>query len=91
MKIKEVDLHNRTDIQKFINFPYNLYRQEKNWVPPLISDMRFALNIEAHPFYQHSKAAFFTVEDNKNTFGRIAVLKNQRYIEHTGEKTALYS
>lgn len=90
MKLIELNLKNAWDVKKFIKFPFNLYRDNKYWVPPLISDMKFALNNQTHPFYKHSQAIFFMVEENGKVIGRIAALKNQRYIEHTNERTAFF-
>ncbi len=40
-------------------FPYTLYRDDKNWVPPLFMDDYRNVNRKKHPFYQHTEADFF--------------------------------
>ncbi len=41
--------------------------------------MQFFLNQRTHPFYEHSKAASFVVEDDEKVIGRITFLDNQRF------------
>lgn len=90
MNVREIDPLNHQDVNKFIQLPFLLYKNDPNWVPPLLSDIRFSLNQETHPFYTHSEASFFLVEDNKQVLGRIAVLDNQRYKAHTKEKSSFF-
>jgi hypothetical protein len=82
MQVRQIDTSRAGDVQRFIGFPFNLYRTSPLWVPPLVPDMRLALNPNKHPFYLHSAAAFFTVENGKETLGRIAVLDNHYYNQY---------
>lgn len=79
MRIRELDTHNRRDVMQFINFQFDLYARCEYWSPPLVSNMKLAMNRHRHPFYKHSDAAFFVAEDNGATLARIAVLENRRY------------
>jgi hypothetical protein len=91
MVIRKIDTRNKRDLRKFIQFPFELYKNDKNWVPPMINDMKLALNREAHPFYKHSHADFFLAEENGKVLGRIAAIDNQRYKEFAGEKSGFFS
>lgn len=79
MNVREIDTRQKNDVRKFIKLPFQLYEDCDFWVPPMMSDMKLALNPKKHPFYQHSEASFFIVEDGKEVLGRIAVLNNQPY------------
>ena len=89
-KIVKIEQQKRPDINKFINFPFELYRNNPYWVPPLLNNMKFNLNPAKHPFYKHSNAAFFIAEKDGRTCGRIAVLNNHVHNEFQNSKTAFF-
>ncbi len=75
--IEKVDTGNKKQVKEFIEFQYRLYRDSKQWVPPIYDDMYLALNKEKHPFHQHSPADFFLAQKEGKTAGRIAVFENK--------------
>ncbi len=77
-----VDTQNKSDVEKFIRLPYQLYKNVTQWVPPLLTDARLYLNKNKHPFYQHSDADFFFAEQDGQIVGRIAVLENKRFNQY---------
>ncbi len=79
MRIIEVTSHDRQQVDRFIHFPFSLYRGCPQWVPPLLSEARSLLDPRKHPFYQHSRAAFFLVESEGQTLGRLAVMENRNH------------
>ncbi|MBC8504259.1 MAG: hypothetical protein ISR58_14210 [Anaerolineales bacterium] len=87
MQVRQIDTSNPGDVRKFIRFPSTLYKGNPYWVPTMEGEMKAALNPKAHPFYQHSQAAFFVAESDKKVFGRLAVLDNKRY-RQTPKKSA---
>jgi hypothetical protein len=90
MDIHRLDLTNRRDVRRYIEFPFHLYRESKLWVPPFVNDVRAQLDPNHHPFYEHSEAAFFLALEGDEVVGRIAVLDNARYNEYKGERTAFF-
>jgi len=90
MKIHKIDTSNKSQVRKFIQFPFRLYRGNPNWVPPMVNDVKLALNRDVHPFYKHSQADFFIVKDRSQILGRISAIDNQRYKEYTGENTGFF-
>ncbi len=89
--IFEIDLSSRKQVRNFVRFPFQLYRNNPNWVPPLLSEAYRALNPKQHPFYINSQAAFFLAEKDGKTAGRIAAIINTRHNEYFGKKTASFS
>lgn len=43
MNISVVPVTTRSELDKFIKLPWKIYRGDKNWVPPLIKDMKEVL------------------------------------------------
>ncbi len=70
MRIRKLDTKRTAEVRRFIQFPFELYQGNPQWTPPLISDMKFVLNREKHPFYGHSTADFFVAESKGQTLGR---------------------
>ncbi|MHB9032473.1 MAG: GNAT family N-acetyltransferase [Anaerolineae bacterium] len=79
MRIKQVNLNSKADVNLFIDFPFKLYRTCRQWVPPMQGDMRLVLDPTRHPFYQHSEACFFLAESEGQVVGRVAVLNHKRF------------
>jgi len=90
MRIRKLDTTKRRDARAFIRFPFNLYRDCPQWVPPLLPDMRAALNRKRYPFYRHSEADFFVAESEGQMLGRITALNNRRYNDYHGSKVAFF-
>ena len=62
MEIHRLDTTRRSDVRRFVRFPFDLYHTCPQWVPPLLSDEIKALDRDKHPFYRHGTAEFFLAE-----------------------------
>lgn len=89
LSIEQVDTTKKSQVRRFIDVPFRLYKDCPQWVPPIRMDMFDTLNRNKHPFYEHSTADFFIAVRDGDDVGRIAVLENtsyNRYHEsHTGQ------
>ena len=91
MKIRRIDLGASGDVKKFILFPFSLYKNSKQWVPPLISGEEHKLNPKKHPYYMHSTADFYLLEDQRGSaIGRIGLLHNTRFNQYRRENSGLF-
>jgi ribosomal protein S18 acetylase RimI-like enzyme len=92
LRVKEIQLTCDDDVNSFINYPFSLYRESSLWLPPLISSIKTSMNPKVHPFYYHSKAAFFIAEKfyGGEVLGRLAVLNNINYNEYRRSKAAFF-
>jgi len=86
--IEKVDTNNKSQVKRFIEFLYDLYKGCPQWVPPLRMDCYTQLNRKKHPFFEHSEADFFlAVRDGKDV-GRIAALENKPFNQYHKTKDA---
>lgn len=69
------------ELKKFVEFPFKLYANEKNWVPPLISDEMFTLRKDKNPAFEYCEAKYWLAYRGNEVVGRIAGIINHRYIE----------
>ena len=60
----------------FIKFPYSLYKENPNWVPPLINDEIETIDPDLNPVYQNANASFFLAYQGEKIVGRIAAIVN---------------
>ena len=75
----------------FIQFPFALYKNIPQWVPPLVSDTKYWFDTKNNPFYHSGEARFFLALDEKEqVLGRLAILDNQRYNDYFKIKTAFF-
>lgn len=90
LRTTKIETQDKSQVKEFVDFPYRLYKDHTQWVPPIRGDVELMLNKNKHPFYLHSEADFFlTTRDNK-TVGRLAVLENRRYNDYHHKKTAQF-
>ncbi|MFN8595673.1 MAG: hypothetical protein U0559_05775 [Anaerolineae bacterium] len=90
MDIIRLDTTSRRDVRRFLDFPFQLYRNVPQWVPPFASDASRMLDRRKHPFYQHSDADFFLALKADRVVGRLAILENKRYNDFNQTRTALF-
>ena len=46
-------IESKSDINKFIDFPHELYKDDVNYVPELYIAQKDLLNKKTHPFFDH--------------------------------------
>jgi hypothetical protein len=91
VRVRPIDTTLRRDLRRFLALPFHLYRNCPQWVPPLRADARLPLDRRRHPIYLHSEAAFFVVEADGETVGRLAVLDHRLYNHSHGTRTAFFN
>ena len=69
LDIREVS--GRSALGAFIRVPWNIYKDDPNWVPPLIAERRSALSSK-HPFFKHAKWRAWIAYRNGEPVGRIS-------------------
>ncbi len=89
LQIKEVQ--NKKQLKKFVLFPYQLYRKNKYWIPPLIKDEFETLTPEKNPAFEFCDARYWLAYEDNRIVGRIAGIINQKYIQKWGKKYAGFS
>jgi len=90
MDIVPIDPNQRKPRREFLELPFRVYAGFPEWVPPLASDAQLMLDTRKHPFYKHSRAAFFLACDRGRTVGRLAVLDHRLYNEFNHTREAFF-
>ena len=79
VSIHPIESGNRRQLKKFITFPWKIYRDDPNWVPPLIFDQLRFLTPGRNPYYSHSKAQLFMAFRGEEPVGRISAQENHQH------------
>lgn len=88
IKIHRVE--NEQDRMKFIKLPWELYKGDPNWVPPLIFDVRKNLDPKKNPFFKHSEVDMFLAEKDGRLVGRIMAIKNDNHNNFHKDKAGFF-
>jgi len=75
-------------LHEFVMLPWQVYRDDRNWVPPLIRDMKKMLL--HHPFHQHAEVEYYLARRDRRPVGRVAFILNHLHNETHAEKTAFF-
>ncbi len=91
LSIEKVDTDNKSQVKRFVEFYYDLYKDCAQWVPPLFVDAYLPLNRKKHPFFEHSEADFFLAVRDGKVVGRICAGENKLFNEyHKTRKAQFY-
>lgn len=88
IKIKKVET--KSDLNTFIKCQWNFYKNDPNWVPPLIMERKTLLNKEKNPFFQNAQADYFMAIRNGEIVGRIAAIKNDIHLKHHNDNSGFF-
>ncbi len=90
LTIEKVDTNNKSQVKRFVEFYYALYRDCPQWVPPLYVDAYLPLNRKKHPFFEHSEADFFLAVRDGKVVGRICASENKPFNAYHKTKKAQF-
>lgn len=79
-------VNNQKGFEAFIRFPFQLYKNNPYWVPPIIKDELETVDPQKNPVYQNADARFFIARKNGKIVGRIAALVNWLEVRQLGKK-----
>lgn len=81
---------NEAEKDKFIKFPWKIYKGDENWVPPLLFDVKKNLDTKRNPFYKHSEIELFLAYRNGEICGRIAAITNEHHNKFHNDKAGFF-
>jgi hypothetical protein len=90
LSIEKVDTNDKSQVKRFVQFYYDLYKNCPQWVPPLFMDSYLPLNRKKHPFFGHSEADFFLATRAGEVVGRICAAENKPFNAFHHKKAAQF-
>jgi len=79
IQIKEIST--KSELKKFVKFPFSLYKDNPYWVPPIISEEVASFDREMNPVFDHADARFFLAYKNGQIAGRVAAIINRMEVD----------
>jgi GNAT superfamily N-acetyltransferase len=80
----------RAQQKRFVNLPWRIYRDDPNWMPPLIMSQEELLGFRHSPFYEKSKSRSFLATRGGTDVGRITAIVNAGHIERYREQRGFF-
>ena len=72
--LKEVS--NSADLKKFVKFPFELYKDTPQWIPPIIREELLGFNSEKNPVFKDAQAWFYLAYRDDKIVGRVVAIIN---------------
>lgn len=88
INIKKVET--KKDIHRFILFPWEVYKDDPNWVPPLLVDFQEKIDKKKNPFFEHSEMELFLAFKDGKITGRIAAILDKNHNKFHDEKVIFF-
>ena len=80
----------RAGLRAFVKLPYRLYRDDPNWVPPLLSNDYRKLDRAKHPFFKHASGELLLARRDGVPAGRIVAIRDDLWEKTYGERAAYW-
>jgi hypothetical protein len=71
----------------FVDFAWEVYKNDPAWVPPLKDEVHGLLNPKKNPWFEHARAQFWLALRGDEVVGRISAQVDDLVLEHMGAGT----
>lgn len=88
MNIEKVE--NKASLKKFVELPYQLYKNDPIWVPPLRSEQWKQFDLKSNPMLEHCTYQLYLALDDERVIGRISAFTDRLALQHWGEPIGLF-
>lgn len=86
MSIRIKKVQSKHDLEAFIKFPMDLYKDNKNYVPPFINEEKETLDVSKNPVFKDAEAHYFIAEKDNKVVGRVAAIINWQEVNKQHKK-----
>jgi GNAT superfamily N-acetyltransferase len=77
-------------LDQFVELPYEIYRNDPYWVPPLRIAVKELLDKAKHPYYRDAETELFLARQNGKVVGRIAAILDKAHNRTHGEEAGFF-
>ena len=86
-RVKIVPVEDKSALTRFIRFPWRIYHDDPQWIPPLVLERREHLNRRTNPYFQHAEARLWLALRDGRPVGRVSAQVDQASLRHHGDAT----
>jgi GNAT superfamily N-acetyltransferase len=80
----------RGERSEFIELPFRLHANERQWVPPLRIERRFFLSSRFNAYFKHADAQLFLARRGGRMVGRISAQIDHAFNDYHGSNTGMF-
>ena len=80
------EVKSNSDRESFVNFQFEIYKENSYWVPPVKKDEIKSLMSDKNPAFDFCDAQFWLLKKDGNIVGRIGAIVNKLYNEKVNDK-----
>lgn len=74
----------KADLDAFVRLPWAIYRNDPQWVPPLLSEVKDLLCEKSNPYFRHARARYWLALRDGKPAGRISAQIDELVHQHMG-------
>ncbi len=89
-QVQIIEVNSARDMNRFIKFPFKLYKHDRNWVPPLISERKSFFDKKKNPFFRYARVKYFLARKDGRIAGRIASIVNYNHNRFHEDKVGFF-
>jgi hypothetical protein len=86
-EVRVVPVEGKALWRAFHRLPYEIYKDDPNWVAPLLLERRIHFDPAHNPFFQHAKAAFWLAFRDDAPVGRITAQIDALHLKQHNDAT----
>ncbi len=90
MALEIETIRKEKDLKDFLRLPWRIYRNDPNWVPPLLSDLKKLLHPKKNPFFEHAQMTRLLARRDGEPVGRICAIDDRAHIEYWQEPVGFF-
>src|ERR1700677_3770686 len=90
MSVEIRPVSSRRELRTFIKLPWRLYRDEPNWVAPLVMELKKRLDQSKNPFFKHAEAQYFLAYRDGRPIGRVSAHIDRSFNEFQDNEWGLF-
>jgi GNAT superfamily N-acetyltransferase len=84
IEIKEAKT--KKEMTEFVKFPFQLYKNNPNWVPPIIKEELDSFDKNVNPAFDHAEAYFYLACIDNQVVGRIVAIINWQEVNQQSKR-----
>jgi hypothetical protein len=88
-KIQIKKVSGKQALNAFIRVPWRIYKNDPNWIAPLVSERKGAFSPK-HPFFKHAAWRAWVAERDGTPVGRISAQVDQLHLQQHGNNTGFF-
>jgi len=90
MSVSVEEVTRPEQLREFIRLPWRIYRNDPNWVPPLLIEQKERFDPRRNPFYLHAKVRLFLAREGDRPVGRIAAIVNHNHNRFYNDRVGFF-